>query len=648
MFKSLLISLFAIFLAANVVTAQEMVSTDPQPRNVILEEFTGIHCGWCPAGHKISNELAAQYPGKFIPVNLHTGGYATPNAGELDLRTSEGATIAGASGLTGYPAGSVNRDKTPWAMGRGEWAAEAARIMAETSPVNVAVKSDVNWDTRELTTVVEYYYTSASPQPENKLTVMLVQNNILGTQSGGANLYPENMTADGLYRHLHVFRMMISEGGAFGEPISTTTEGHFGTKTFTTQLPEAITNIDLKLFNLEVVAFVAEGQSKIYSGAAAMVTIPDEYYQDFAIENMSEMPTSWCFNSIHPQVKVTNNSGMEITSFDITLNIDGVDNVKSFTGSLNKGDNTVVDWGEMDYSPKGGYSIAITGISNVNEGVEFNDMNSTNDVVRMSGIGFTGKAVTMMRFGFDDQSSFENIAFDNSENAGFSVISSSTAAIGANNSYNTIRFSLHNSWGLAGKPGHIIMGGVDVGSLVNKSLTYYYAYSDGSLGGTAPTIKVAVSEDCGDTWTDISTITCEETGQPSNPQNYYVPATSEYKGVDVNLANYDGKDILVRVSGIPGTSGNALYVDDISIGFEPLGVEEETFVSDEMIYPNPAENEIFFNNDMLLGHNYEVYSLLGDVVLSGVNTGNSIDISSLTTGTYVVKINNNFFRIIKK
>ena len=60
--------------------AQLPVSTTPSLKNAILEEFTGIHCVYCPDGHKIAAQIAANNPNRAFTVNIHTGGFATPSA----------------------------------------------------------------------------------------------------------------------------------------------------------------------------------------------------------------------------------------------------------------------------------------------------------------------------------------------------------------------------------------------------------------------------------------------------------------------------------------------------------------------------------------------------------------------------------------
>lgn len=171
--KKLLFLIAFIGLIAN-INAQTLVSTDVQKKNVVLEEYTGIHCVYCPQGHAIAQALKDENPGDVVLINIHTGSYANPYSGEPDFRTEFGDAIAGQSNLTGYPSGSVNRHVFPdlassggTAMGRGSWTTAAGRIFVEDSPVNVGASTSYNAATRELTVNVELYYTSDSPEPSN-------------------------------------------------------------------------------------------------------------------------------------------------------------------------------------------------------------------------------------------------------------------------------------------------------------------------------------------------------------------------------------------------------------------------------------------------------------------------------------------------
>ncbi len=57
--------------------AQNLVSTAVQPRNAVLEEFTGVNCVNCPDGHLRANQLYAAFPGRVVLINIHSGSFAT-------------------------------------------------------------------------------------------------------------------------------------------------------------------------------------------------------------------------------------------------------------------------------------------------------------------------------------------------------------------------------------------------------------------------------------------------------------------------------------------------------------------------------------------------------------------------------------------
>ena len=84
-------------------TGQTIVSTTPENKNAILEEFTGIYCVFCPDGHLIANNLKYSYPNDLFLLNLHTGGYAIPSSpNDPDFTIPENDSVANLSNLAGY------------------------------------------------------------------------------------------------------------------------------------------------------------------------------------------------------------------------------------------------------------------------------------------------------------------------------------------------------------------------------------------------------------------------------------------------------------------------------------------------------------------------------------------------------------------
>ena len=49
-------------------TAQVNVSTTPENRNAVIEEWTGIYCTFCPLGHAAVQEAIENNPGDVVGI----------------------------------------------------------------------------------------------------------------------------------------------------------------------------------------------------------------------------------------------------------------------------------------------------------------------------------------------------------------------------------------------------------------------------------------------------------------------------------------------------------------------------------------------------------------------------------------------------
>jgi len=352
------------------VISQTIVGTSAENKNVVLEEFTGIHCGYCPSGHSIAKGIQDANPNDVVIINIHTGGYATPGAGEPDFRTSFGDAIAGQTGLTGYPSGTVNRhvfSGSNTAMGRGEWSGAATTILGQSSYVNVGIEAEIDVQTREITVHVEAYYTGNSPESTNKLNVVLMQNNTLGPQSGG--------NAGNEYVHMHRLVHMIT--GQWGEDITTTTNNTFVDRTFTYTIPADYNGVPVELADIEVAAFVAEDNQEIISGKRAYSTLTN-----FATSNNANLkeiilPQKVCVGSVTPSIKIKNMGSANLTSAEITYSVNGGTNqVYNWTGDLAPLKTTEAELTVYDYTQSQTNTVNIE-ITAVNGG---SDEDATNNI----------------------------------------------------------------------------------------------------------------------------------------------------------------------------------------------------------------------------------------------------------------------------
>lgn len=258
-------TLLALLLATMAVQAQTFVSTTPSNRNVVLEIYKGINDQYSPEADKIADGLAVAFPGRVFPISIHQGYYANATP---DYRTQWGDALAGQTGLTGYPSGTVNRyifTGTETSKNRSDWADYANNILGQASCVNVAAQSTIDWNTRTLTVTVEAYYTSNSSTATNYLNVALLQDSVVGPQIGASAHYTEMIVYNNLYYHNHMLRDLLTE--QWGVEISATTAGSFYSRTFTYTLPQHINKIPLLAENIKVAVFIAEGHQDIITGA---------------------------------------------------------------------------------------------------------------------------------------------------------------------------------------------------------------------------------------------------------------------------------------------------------------------------------------------------------------------------------------------
>ena len=251
--KTIFTTIMILFLSNN-ITAQNFVSFAPQSKGVLIEEFTGRYCQYCPEGHIVANNIVHNNPGKAWAVNVHAGTYAPTNY--PNFNTNVGEQIMYAFNASSFPTGVVNRN-TADAVGRGSWSSLATQELSQTATCNIGGQVVVDPTTRTANITVEVYYTSSSSSSTNYLNIIMLQDSIWGSQSGGSS-NPEQYD-NGYYCHMHVLRDAVTS--TWGDAISQTHVGALITKQYTYQIPQVIgspNGADVDLDNIYFLAFVTE------------------------------------------------------------------------------------------------------------------------------------------------------------------------------------------------------------------------------------------------------------------------------------------------------------------------------------------------------------------------------------------------------
>lgn len=235
-------------------------------RAALLEDFTGVRCGFCPDGHdKAKAAKLALGAEKFIILAVHGGSYATPAPGWQDFTTPFAQALISQAKVSGYPAGSISRIKAAdlganpqisggLAMSRSAWASAGTTVNSMKAPVNIGAKATLSG--RELTVVVDVYYTE--DVATSNINVALVQDGISSKQSGGSNPYIQN----------NMLRDLIT--GQWGDPVTEAKKkGDFVRRTYTYTIPTEYNGSGadgggpVVLADMRVTTFVTKGQANV-------------------------------------------------------------------------------------------------------------------------------------------------------------------------------------------------------------------------------------------------------------------------------------------------------------------------------------------------------------------------------------------------
>ena len=335
--KKFTFALMALLAFTFSLKAQQFVSTEPTNRNVIIEEFTGRGCGYCPDGHRIANELMAANPGRLWAVNIHAGGYAQTSY--PNMITQDGNTIHGGFNISGYPTGVVNRT-TAAGQDRGQWANTANNQLNQVSECNIGGMAVVNPETRVATITVEVYYTGNSSVDQNFLTVAMLQDSILGSQSDYGNFNPTQWIGN-QYVHTHILRDVISQS-AWGDPISPTTQGTLITQTYEYLIPEVIgspNGVDVDLNNIHFLAWVAERQQgnayrPILTGCALDMVQGVDAPVYPTIKGISQVGGATCTHTKDIELNVQNIGTDVLTSMTFEVEFEGETQTINWEGEL--------------------------------------------------------------------------------------------------------------------------------------------------------------------------------------------------------------------------------------------------------------------------------------------------------------------------
>ena len=196
-------------------------------RNVLIEDFTGHKCVFCPAAADLAHALHEADPSRVYIASIHAGPdgigdfqSVSPPDYPLDFTNPEGVEIGlyfgeNDGGFPGNPRGTVNRFNNGTIFQSPTQWTSMVNDQLSSNNLKVNIQSDLNYyeETKGAFLHVELDPVDANVAENLGITVYLLEDSLVGDQKMSDNSHNSNY----IHRDIHRGNLNAS---AFGRPVS--------------------------------------------------------------------------------------------------------------------------------------------------------------------------------------------------------------------------------------------------------------------------------------------------------------------------------------------------------------------------------------------------------------------------------------------
>ena len=196
-------------------------------RNVLIEDFTGHKCVFCPAAADLAHALHEADPSRVYIASIHAGPdgigdfqSVSPPDYPLDFTNSEGVEIGlyfgeNDGGFPGNPRGTVNRFNNGTIFQSPTQWTSMVNDQLSSNNLKVNIQSELNYyeETKGAFLHVELDPVDANVAENLGITVYLLEDSLVGDQKMSDNSHNSNY----IHRDIHRGNLNAS---AFGRPVS--------------------------------------------------------------------------------------------------------------------------------------------------------------------------------------------------------------------------------------------------------------------------------------------------------------------------------------------------------------------------------------------------------------------------------------------
>lgn len=253
----------------------------------------------------------------------------------------------------------------------------------------------------------------------------------------------------------------------------------------------------------------------------------------------------------------------------------------------------------------------------------------------MEGIRLRRDAFEYTKFTFES-GSIRDYGFDRRENAYVNLYTD--IGIGAENTDNSVGFSLSKDYDVEGKSAAVVFGEADLSAKTSSFLSFYYAYDEGFTNGTPPLYDIEYSENEGISWRKIHTLIPEATFTTDN--NSFYPIYTQYKKEYVSLEKCNGKKVLIRIRVTPGTDGKSCWIDQVEISsnapaiatdtkkidFGKVTIADDVYGEEILNVENMGKSDLKLDSIKIDGSGYSAFEVITQVAGKIILPGESIEL----------------------
>lgn len=155
-------------------------------------------------------------------------------------------------------------------------------------------------------------------------------------------------------------------------------------------------------------------------------------------------------------------------------------------------------------------------------------------------------------------------------------------------------------------------------------------------------LRVEVSIDCGATFTTVYDKTDLDLSTLPGYINFnWGPsAAADWRTEEIDLTAFAGEYIMLKFVNTNG-EGNNTYVDNINVSADVLGVDDNAFANEFVMYPNPASEEVILLNNGNSGLiDVNLVNVLGQTLeqFKMTTTELRLNVSSYSAGLYFIQL----------